>query len=391
MMKLPSAYTEGYAKARRIDRETADNYLRHTLIGDPVVDAVVEELASLDPEEAARLIRAGMDQEEEILRGAPQALRAFFLDSPPPDPPWLDHDAFGAGIRAFHANAVAILAAFVTGVLIDGFCTLISKSFVRTGRVLDRGVRRLRQNNRHMVELFFPSGLRREGDGWKLSVRIRFIHAQVRRLLRYSEDWDTDAWGMPVSAAHLGFAVACFSARTLKHSMSLGATYTPEERESFCAVWRYSGYLMGIPETILYTDEKDALRLHEVGSVLEPPPTDDSVIMANALINSAPLVAGIKDEKQRRFLVQDRIYPISRALVGDEIANRLNYPHSRKLRTMGILLQYRLDQRYKRFLSRMLRRSDSTIDTVLGVSFYDDAGIPYHLPDHVHSEQASKW
>ena len=177
MMKLPSAYTEGYAKARRIDRETADNYLRHTLIGDPVVDAVVEELASLDPEEAARLIRAGMDQEEEILRSAPQALRAFFLDSPPPDPPWLDHDAFGAGIRAFHANAVAILAAFVTGVLIDGFCTLISKSFVRTGRVLDRGVRRLRQNNRHMVELFFPSGLRREGDGWKLSVRIRFIHA----------------------------------------------------------------------------------------------------------------------------------------------------------------------------------------------------------------------
>ena len=148
---------------------------------------------------------------------------------------------------------------------------------------------------------------------------------------------------------------------------------------------------MGIPETILYTDEKDALRLHEIGSVLEPPPTDDSVIMANALINSAPLVAGIKDEKQRRFLVQDRIYPISRALVGDEIANRLNYPHSRKLRTMGILLQYRLDQRYKRFLSRMLRRSDSTIDTVLGVSFYDDAGIPYHLPDHVHSEQASKW
>ena len=70
MMKLPSAYTEGYAKARRIDRETADNYLRHTLIGDPVVDAVVEELASLDPEEAARLIRAGMDQEEEILRCA---------------------------------------------------------------------------------------------------------------------------------------------------------------------------------------------------------------------------------------------------------------------------------------------------------------------------------
>jgi len=113
--------------------------------------------------------------------------------------------------------------------------------------------------------------------------------------------------------------------------------------------------------------------------------------LANALINSALLVAGIKDEKHRRFLVRDRMYPISRALVGDEIADRSSYPESTKFRARGMLLQYRLDQWSKRFLSRVLRRSDSTIDTVLGVSFYDDAGIPFHLPDHVYSEHSSKW
>ena len=190
MIQPPSAYIEGYEKARLIDRQTADNYIRHTVIGDPLMDAVVEEFASLPQAQASKLIRAGMQEDEVALRNAPRALRDFFIDSPPPDPPWLDHDAFTPGIRAFHDNAVAIFSAFVAGVLIDGFSTMISKSFVQTGRVFDEGVRRLKQNNRHQVEIFFPGGLRRQGDGWKLSVRIRFVHAQVRHLLRHSEDWD---------------------------------------------------------------------------------------------------------------------------------------------------------------------------------------------------------
>ena len=35
-------YKSGYEKARLVDRETADNYIAHTHIGDPVMDAVVE-------------------------------------------------------------------------------------------------------------------------------------------------------------------------------------------------------------------------------------------------------------------------------------------------------------------------------------------------------------
>ena len=90
--------------------------------------------------------------------------------------------------------------------LTDGFATLNSKSFVQTGRIFDNGVRRLQQNNRHFMEIYFPGGLQRYGDGWKLSVRIRFIHAQVRRLLGQSTEWSHEAWGVPISAAHLGYA-----------------------------------------------------------------------------------------------------------------------------------------------------------------------------------------
>ena len=116
MLNVPSAYTEGYARASAVDREAADNYIAHTLVGDPVMDALVEEMAPLPQAEIHRFIQAGMEEDRDGLRDAPQ-----------PDPDWLDRDAFGPGVRAFQRNSVLILSAFVTGVLIDGFSTLISK------------------------------------------------------------------------------------------------------------------------------------------------------------------------------------------------------------------------------------------------------------------------
>ncbi len=49
-MEVPSDYRTGYEQARLIDQKTADNYIAHTIIGDPVMDALVEELAELPQE-----------------------------------------------------------------------------------------------------------------------------------------------------------------------------------------------------------------------------------------------------------------------------------------------------------------------------------------------------
>jgi len=387
-MTMPTDYTEGYERARAIDADMAENYVAHTTIGDPVMDALVEELAPLPQDQVHRFILAGMEQDRDGLQKAPRLLRDFFVDAVQPDPDWLDRDAFGPGIRAFQRNSTLVLSAFVTGVLIDGFSTLISKSFVQTGRIFDNGVWRLKQNNRHQLEIFWPGGLERYGEGWKLSVRIRFVHAQVRRLLGLTPEWEHDAWGVPISAAHVGYAVACFAARSVKHSESLGARYSKEERAAFHDVWRYSGYLMGIPETILFTDESHALNLYRIGSMCEPPPTEDAIIMTNALINSAPLVAGIDDMGERKALVKDVIYPVSRGLIGKNLADQLNFPRT------GVpfpLFWFRLDQHIQRLKARFRGGSPENFTTLLAASAYDDTGISYRLPDHAYAEESGKW
>ena len=257
----------------------------------------------------------------------------------------------------FHRNRKMVVGGMLAGVLVEGFSTNISESFFITGRLRDQGVRRLQQNNRHMVEIFFPGGLERFGDGWKLSFRIRLVHAQVRHLLMNSEEWDDDAWGIPLSAAHTSYAISAFSARLLKHMRSLGASYSKEEAASFMLTWRYSGYLMGIPETILFHDEAEALKLFEIGTMCEPEPDAGSIVLANSLVNSAPLVVGIDDPEERQRLAK-YVYKVSRSLIGDSLANQLNYP---KQSTFGVLLWFRFQAWYDhirlRFFPKIARKS----------------------------------
>ena len=391
-MNIPTDYEAGYEKARAIAPDVAAKYIAHTHIGDPLGEAMAEDLAEFSSEESRRLVEAAMnDGDGEALRGAPASLREFFRDAETP-PEWLDYSAFAPGVRMFHRNSQLVLAAFVAGVLIEGFTTNIAKSFLITGRFRDQGVRRLGQNNRHMMEIFLPGGLYRDGDGWKLSVRIRIVHARLRHLLDNSEDWDTEAWGVPISAAHLGYAISAFSARLLKHMKTLGATYNDAEYASFMAVWRYSGYLMGIPETILFQDADEALELYDIGHMCEPDSPTESVVMAHSLVNSAPLIAGVTEPDARRSLAR-YVYRISRGLIGKETAESLMYP---PLSSFGVVGWFKLQQRYGHILSKLTpgRRQDSNFTrftSLLDTSLFDEDGIRYSLPDHVYSEESSRW
>ncbi|MYC38466.1 MAG: DUF2236 domain-containing protein [Chloroflexi bacterium] len=391
ILKMPSDYAAGYEKARQIEPEIAANYIAHTTIGDPEADPVVDLLFSMPARERNRLVQGCMDQDEAIKRDAPEPVRNFFekLDDAPE---WFDPSLARVGIRGFHANLDLLLQAFVAGVLVEGFTSYISKPFVITGRLREQGVRRLKQNNRHVMEIFLPGGMERYADGLKLSVRIRLTHAQIRRLLLRSDDWDVDAWGMPLSAAHIGLAAANFSARMLMHSERIGAAFSKEERDGFMHVWRYSAHLMGVPEAMLWKDERDALKLYDIGIMCEPPIDFESIIMANSLVNAVPAVVGITDSEEREKLA-NLIYTISRALIGDDLADQLKYP---KTRTFGVLPILRMRARYARamrkvFPGRARAYSFNILSHFIDVSAYDEEGISYDMPTHAYAERSEGW
>ncbi|MDE0037928.1 MAG: oxygenase MpaB family protein [Gammaproteobacteria bacterium] len=387
-LQTPGAYVEGYATARGVDAALADAYIRHTRIGDPDLDPVIEDVADLASDRLQRAIRAGIEQDAEALRQAPTSLRHFFEDKVGP-PPWLDFEAHAPAVRAFNVNAANVLVAFVCGVLIEGFSTLISKSFATTGRVLnpESARRRLMQNNRHLMEVFFPGGMERDGDGWKLSTRLRFVHARVRHLLANSGAWDVEHYGTPISAAHLGLATTVFSMRLLEHAALVGAVFNEDEQASVMQVWRYAGTVMGVPEGILFVDRDHARRIFEIAHLCEPEPDSDAASMANALIGAIPLTAGIEGEREQRKVMK-LAYRLSRSLIGNELADQLEFP---KMNTVGSLTAFRVRQRLQRFVQGSQKVRLNNFSQLLDISVYDRPDDRYRMPDHYLSARSNPW
>ena len=392
-MQIPTTYQEGYAKARAVNPALADSYIEHTFIGDPPADRAVAALSGLRQREMHELIAAGMNRDEHLLRGAPQELRDL-LDDCADTPDWFNDHSVYPGCRLFHSEPDIFLMAFAAGSIVQGFTTLISKSFATTGRIIDRGVHRLAHNIKHLYEIMIPDGLDRDGEGWKLSVRTRLIHAQMRQLLSQPGQWDADAYGVPLHAAHIGLASALFSEQLMAHARRLGVHMTAEERASFMHVWRCSAWLMGVPESILFRNEAEAAELGRVGLLCEPPPDVDSIIVGNVIINSAALVAHVLEPAERQALTNQG-YRISRALIGDELADQLEFPEQR---TFYILPALRMERGLTKTVDRLLpgraaSRKMQALDSLLNAAMPSDgsSGISYRLPVTIGDDPSRPW
>jgi len=388
-LAIPGVYRNQIARAQRYDVNYANKYIEYANVGDPHLDRVMEELADLPPTEFHKFTRAAIEQESENFQQAPKVFREFFEDHVG-EPEWLDFEAHKPAVVAFHLNATNVLVGFVTGVLIEGFTTLIAKSFAATGRVLQPSTakRRLSQNNRHLLESYMPSGLKRYGDGWKLSMRLRFIHAKVRYLIRHADGaWDEDFFGLPISSAHLGFAAAQFSMRLLHHAKRVGAVFSKDDQASIMELWRYVSYVMGVPEEILYRDIEEAEKIWQAGLLCEPLPQPDSIKMCNALIQAIPLTAGITDQKEHDSIIHLG-YVLSRSLIGHEMADHLEFP---KKNTVTALPLWRLKSHFQRFIRGKQATKQFNFSSMLEVSAYDSPDTTYQMPTHHLNSESEAW
>ncbi len=386
-MEVPSVFATGYDEACALDPALAHLYITHMRIGDPDADAAIADLSGLPPEEAQRFLRAGIELQEDVLREAPQSLQALVHEAATL-PPWYDREAALQGCRAFLRNSDAVLAGYICGANVEGFSTMLSKSYALTGRLLGDGVRRLKQNLRQLIDMFLPRGIEPSGDGWKLTLRIRMVHARARTLLQASDEWEHGAWGVPVSAAHVSLGAAACSARLLEFASLLGVELGRNGREGIMAVWCYAAHVMGAPDALRFHTQEEGLRLFRVATACEPPPDLDAIAMANCIVNSVPVAIGISEPKARANLSR-YLYRVSRELIGDETADRLGSPTGSPL---PLLPWLRARGRVARGLLRFFPGKSKARDReafmqLLRISDLGESGYSYDLPDHVGSDR----
>lgn len=371
-IQVPSIYRDGYERACALDPSLAEAYVRHTLQGDPLADAAVEALAPLSAHDIKRLMSAGMERNTKVLAEAPGALHDFF-DTLDTAPAWFDHEAVLPGHRAFHEYMDLFIIGFII-VTLRNFNSLMSKVFFMTGQFTTRqGLQLIRKNIRYLAEmLMLPGALDRHGHGWKFSVRIRLVHARIRRQLRRSGQWDEAVFGVPISAANMGLTSANFSASLIQDVERLGADLDADARSSLMQIWRYASWLIGTPEVFLCDgDEADTAHLSRIAHLCEPLPDRKSVVITNATVRALPEVAGLTSDAARKTMV-DHGYRVARVLLGDELADHYRFPGQR---TTGFLAWMRLRYRFHKSACRYVPRTAQIWNGDPFVRLLDAAGI----------------
>ncbi len=109
------------------------------------------------------------------------------------------------------------------------------------------------------------------GDGWQSAVRVRLLHANVRRrVLKMAERrqansshggqaiYDVEKNGVPINQEDLLGTLCAFSSAPLAMLQKIGITPTAQEREDYIALWRHVGFYMGIEPALLRRAFKDA-------------------------------------------------------------------------------------------------------------------------------------
>lgn len=323
------------ARARHGDR--VDRLGRMLFEGDPLADAVVEALATRPRIERDALVDRCLAEGIDAVPDAPPELRALFeeLDRVPF---WVERDRLDRGgaviLRA------GILAGLVLGAysLVLGYCSPAgNKPLAFSGRLEEDAPRRLAETTRFVEAVVLPRGMSRFGDGFKACVKVRLVHAAVRRMLARSDRWRTNDWGAPINQPDMAGTAMLFSLVVLDGLERLGFRTTSAEREDLLHLYRYVARVMGVREELCFASEHEARAFWDLLTTTQAEPDDDSRALTRALFEGP-----IKNARNEHEMIRARRsralgLAFARTMLGDQVADRLEIPRTRAIHAIRAL------------------------------------------------------
>ena len=301
----------------------AESYSSRFHRADPLADAVVDEFSRMPESTWRGILEKALKEGIDAVPEAPKSLRALFaqLDH---IPFWVDRELCDLGGATFLRCRLGFVALAMRSLPVVYSWPAGNKPLALSGQLVHRASQRLKDTVRYVFAVCQPGGLSRFSEGFAMTVRVRLIHAQVRRLLLQSGQWQPQAWGAPINQCHMAGTNLQFSVGALDALRRIGYRFKPIERESLIHLWRYAGYLMGLEDELLVASESEGHRLLDMIDAFEPEPDGDSRALVNALMHTT--VDCLRGFRWRWLCSVNVCFGISRALVGDRRADMLGYP-----------------------------------------------------------------
>ncbi len=317
------------AARARFGRHRIDRLVEFLDRTDPLADAAAAALDD-DPGQRAALERGLAGGAAALPGGAAPALREL-IEVASRLPFWADLERCDrAGRLLFRAGPIGGMVLGARS-LAAGYCSPAGNKPLALSGQLTRGrsaPKRLAETGRFVVATCSPGGLAPRGRGWQLALRVRLIHAAVRRLVVASGRWRGDLWGAPINQHDLVGTTLLFSLEWLDGARTCGLTVSEEEGEDYLHLWRVSGWLTGVEPELLPASIDEARALRAMIAALEGPPDDDSRALVRALVELPLEQAATEPERRLAPLQVDVGYGLVRGLLGPEVSDALGLPRT---------------------------------------------------------------
>ena len=316
-------------QARAAHGDRVDRMATFLLRADPLADAVVQDAFNgMPPGRGWSQVQRALDGGIASVKDAHPAIVALFeqVERVPAWVDWAVIDRAGSLLlrTGYFGGLVLGLQSLPYGYASPGG----NKPLAFSGALTKQAPRRLIETARFVHTVCLPGELRRGGEAFKITVKVRLMHAQVRRLLWDSGKWDRSALGEPINQHDMSATTLLFSLVVLDGIRKLGFRVKQSEAEDYIHLWRYIGWMLGGDLELLPTSEAEAIRLAELIMLTQGEPDEDSRALTLALMGSGKAAARTDRERRQVEVMKYFSRAVAHRLLGRELADKLGVPRS---------------------------------------------------------------
>ena len=295
-------------------------------VGDEAADRLVEWMLQAGMAETRPLFERAAARGIAEITDAPAPLREFFeLVEAVPD--WVDWDLVRRGERAMRRSGadgmyIARDVSLLGGYQFSGF----NKTLVRTGALEKGSNKRFAETMQWAMDVISENGMDLGGVGYRSTLRVRLIHAMVRRHVAALPDWRGADWGLPINQTDMAATLVGALIAPSAGGIGMGLLLSPADYAGIAHLTRYVGWLIGVDDEWLPRDYRDGIRVlfHTLTALAQP---DDSTRALAVPMAQDPMgwhfanLSGI-----RRRLARAQHLSVTSAFLGPRAMRALGLP-----------------------------------------------------------------
>lgn len=265
-------------------------------------------------------------------------------------PAWLNPALLTLGSEVCNRSGKSGLIVLRNYSLMLGYqSAAINKPLIATGALHSGAVKRIADTTNFWYAVTGKEALSPGNEGFLYCLRTRIVHSYSRIMIKDKLDWKLSDHGEPLNFWDMQATYIGFSLIYMQGLKKLGLKFSDQEIAAVYHLWKYIGYLIGIPAEILPEKDEKAIENLYLWSKTQPETDADSIELAKAL-HDEPLSAPWPIKLYQKRFIQHVNIAFNHFLIGNRSCDVLQLPASEYPKIANVVLNAnRIDNYLCRF------------------------------------------